>query len=349
MVKPTHIVNPGGDYEENLTRLGEALGKSEIRRQIFNELYGRKNKLRSVSEIANAVGMTMGNQVQQVREQLQYLADHFLIARHDNEGRTNDRSHNVFGKTDFVKAKGNKDKIIRLADDPKKRKETPTKRRPAMQGAGSGRQITKQSLKKKNHLNVLYLTANPDPTSETHLRVDAEYRMVNDEVKRSKYRDNITLHLSPAADLNSLIQGLNDHRPQIVHFSGHGDEGGIETDSGKIGEPSAQLLSFKLLANALKATDRPPEVVVLNSCKSSAAKEKLLPKVKVVIAMRELVSDQVAANFAKNFYAAIASGQSVKAAFEQGKVLVEADWFNETDTPELHCTPGVNPAAIVLT
>ena len=53
MVKPTHIVNPGGDYEENLTRLGEALGKSEIRRQIFTaarkRLSLRLTRLKSVA------------------------------------------------------------------------------------------------------------------------------------------------------------------------------------------------------------------------------------------------------------------------------------------------------------
>lgn len=143
-------------------------------------------------------------------------------------------------------------------------------------------------------------------------------------------------------------RGLNDHRPQIVHFSGHGNEDEIAADTGKLGPSTVQTLPFDLLAKALAATDNPPDVIVLNSCKSSAAKKTLLATVKIIIAMKESVSDIAAANFAQNFYAAIASGQSVKAGFEQGKVAVEATSISEADTPELHCASGVNPTSIIL-
>lgn len=163
----------------------------------------------------------------------------------------------------------------------------------------------------------------------------------------TKYRDSITLQYRPAADLSSLINGLNDHRPQIVHFSGHGNEGEVAGDTGQLGQSAVQPVSFVLLSKALAATDNPPDIIVLNSCKSSAAKKALLPTVKVVIAMRESVSDIAAANFAQSFYPVVASGQSVKAAFDQ--VAVEAVSISEADTPVLHCASGVNPSTIILT
>lgn len=346
MVKPTPVLSAAGDYEEALERYAKHLGKDQIRRRVFNEIYGRTKRPRSKKEIMDAAGIeNKGNKSQQVQNALECLSKHQLIERHDNDGNTNDGSHFVYGKAEFIRA--NKDKIIRYADNSKAAKGLQTKRRPGVQGAVSIRQVKKQALKKKKHLNVLYLTANPVPAS--HLRVDAEVRMVQEAIQSSKYRDNITLHFRPAADLDSLTKGLNDHRPQVVHFSGHGNEGEIAADTGKLGQSNVQTLPFGLLAKAIAATDNPPDVVVLNSCKSSAAKNTLLPTVKIIIAMRDSVSDIAAANFAQNFYAAIASGQSVKAGFDQGKVAVEVASISEADTPELHCASGVNPASIVLT
>jgi hypothetical protein len=65
--------------------------------------------------------------------------------------------------------------------------------------------------------------------------------------------------------------------------------------------------------------------------------------------MRAPVTDIAATAFATRFYAAVASGQSVKAAFAQGKVAVEAVSINEADTPELFHTSAINPAKIILT
>jgi hypothetical protein len=73
------------------------------------------------------------------------------------------------------------------------------------------------------------------------------------------------------------MEGLNDHRPQIVHFSGHGYDGGIAMDNGKPDKKSVQAVPFDLLAKALSATDNPPEIIVLNSCKSSSARKSFLP------------------------------------------------------------------------
>jgi hypothetical protein len=61
------------------------------------------------------------------------------------------------------------------------------------------------------------------------------------------------------------------------------------------------------------------------------------------------VSDLAATAFAAKFYAAVAAGQSLKAAFAQGKLAVETVSINEADTPELVTAPGVNPAKIILT
>ncbi len=343
MSKPTAIVNPAGDYEESIERYAKHLGRDKNRRNVFNEIYGRARKPRSMKEIAAAIGFKDGESIQTIQNALNRLSSHGLIARHDNKGHANDRSQYVYGKTDFIRA--NKDEIIKQAD--RRKPFGPTKRRPAVQRTTNVRQVSRRDLRGRKRLNVLYLTASPD--QDTPLRLDAEVRNVQEAIRASKFRDKVKIEYRPAADLNTLLDGLNDIRPQIVHFSGHGNNFGVATDSGRVRKSTTKLVSYDLLARALSATDHPPQVIVLNSCNSSSAKKVILPIVGIVIAMQASVTDIAATAFAQRFYAAIASGQSVNAAFKQGQAAVVHVSISETDTPVLLHVPETNPAKIVLT
>lgn len=346
MNERTSIVNISGDHEETVLQLARHLGRSKIRRQIFGAVYGRGTLPKSKKQIMEAAGIAAdGTRSQQVQNELDHLAKHHLIVKIENSGLVKDGSRFLYQKDPTVRAI--REKLEKFADNRRAAEKIPTKRRPAIRGTAAIRHISKQALKRRKHLTVLYLAASPD--RQNPLRVEAEMRKVQEAVRGSRFRDNIVLQYRPAADLNSLIDGLNDHRPQIVHFSGHGNSTGVATDTGSIRKPSAKMLSFDLLAKALAATDNPPEIVILNSCESSGAKKALMPPAKIIIAMQASITDVAASAFATRFYAAIASGQSVKAAFEQGKVSVEAVSISESDTPELVYARDINPATKVLT
>lgn len=346
MSKRTSIVNISGDHEETLIQLARHLGTSRVRRTIFTTIYGRGSRPRSKKQIMAAAKIpATGTNPQQAQNELDHLAKHHLIVKSDNDGSVKDGSRYLYGKDETVRA--NKKTILRLADNPKAARKLPTKRRPEVRGVTHARDVTRKAIVKRKQLTVLYLSASPDSTKP--LRVDAEVRAVQESVRGSRFRDNIVVEFRPAADLQSLVDGLNDHSPQIVHFSGHGNENVIATDTGDANWPAQKNLSFQLLGKALAATDKPPTVVVLNSCKSSGAKNALLPPARILVSMRESISDIAANAFAVQFYAAIASGQSVKAAFGQGIVAIEATSICNFDVPELHCSTGTNPASIVLT
>ena len=206
--------------------------------------------------------------------------------------------------------------------------------------------VTRTALKKNKHLNVLYLMASP--IKKHHLRVDAEVSKVSEEIRRSQFRDNITLHQSPAANLDAIIRGLNDHRPGIVHFSGHGNARGLATDDGGVKRVRTQFVTFDILGKALAATDSPPEVVVLNACRSAGARSALLGAAKAIIVMQDSISDIAAVAFAKMFYGGIASGQSLQSAFEQGRLAVESVSLGEAATPSLTTASGVNARKLKL-
>jgi hypothetical protein len=344
MTERTSVFDLSGNNEETILQWAKDLGTSKIRRRLFNTVYGRGNKPRSKKQIMQAANIELRD-AQQAQNELDHLASTHLIVRMDNDGSVKDGSHYLYRKDSSVRK--NRKRIIRFADNRNAAAKVATKRRPLIRNVTSIKTITRKTLRKKQRLDVLYLTANPD--SEHSLRVDAEVRQVQSAVRGSRYRDNISLEYRPAADLNSLIEGLNDHRPRIVHFSGHGYDGGIAVDSAKVRKRPVETVSFELLAKALSATDHPPEIIVLNACKSVGARKAFLPPAKIVIVMRDSISDLAATAFAAKFYAAVAAGQSVKMAFAQGKVAIEMVSLNEADSPELLVATGIDPAKIVLT
>ena len=323
----------------------QASWDEQIRRKLFDTIYGRGSKARSKKQMIAAAGLKPSHS-QQAQNQLDYLARYSLIRRQDNDGSVEDGSRYLYAKDDNVRA--HRQTILKYANNPGLAKNTPTKRRPLVRGGTVTRVVvTRQALKKRKRLDVLYLTANPD--EQNALRVDAEVRQVKEAVRGSVLRDNIIIHQSPAADLNSLMDGLNDHRPSIVHFSGHGYSDGIAVDHAKVKRPKGKVITFDILGQALSATDNPPRVVVLNACQSAGASKALIPPAQAIVVMRDSISDLAAAAFSAKFYPAIAAGQSMKSAFEQGRVAIANVSLKEAATPALITANGVNATKMILT
>jgi hypothetical protein len=341
----TSVVDWSGNYEENCIQLGKHLGKNKIRRKLFDALYGRGSRPRSKKQMMVAAGIRSSD-AQQAQNQLDYLGRYGLIVNEDNDGSVKDRSRYLYSKDLNVRA--HRQNILKYANNPRLGKTVATKRNPVVRGGTVTRVVvSRQVLKKRNKLEVLYLTANPD--EQNALRVDAEVRQVQEAVRGSVLRDNIVVHQLPAADLDSLMDGLNDHRPNIVHFSGHGYRGGLAVDHAKVKRPKGKFITYDILGQALAATDSPPSIVVLNSCQSAGARQALIPPAQAIVVMQDSISDLAAAAFSAKFYAAIAAGQSLKSAFEQGRVAVANVSLNEAATPVLITAKGVNPAKIILT
>ena len=209
-------------------------------------------------------------------------------------------------------------------------------------------------------LRVLYLTANPeaeestvtDPDGTVHqygtwLRVDQEVRQVRQALRGSKYRDLVEVIHAPAATFDDLVDGLNDHRPHVVHFSGHANADGLFMENDE-GDKTGHDIGFTILARVLGATDDPPRLVVLNACDSLEGADDLLQTVPVVVAMSDSIGDTSAIVFATTFYSGIASAQSVSSALEQAKVRMLAAALDGSDLPELRARADVDPTTLVL-
>ncbi|MBW5416332.1 CHAT domain-containing protein [Pseudomonas sp. MAG002Y] len=170
-------------------------------------------------------------------------------------------------------------------------------------------------------LRVLYLAANP----LLDLRTEFEFREVQQALRSAKYRDLVEIYYRPAASFQDLLDGINDVKPHIIHFSGHSARETLAFDLGVNNfEGDLQAVAFSLLEQALGATDYPPVLVVLNSCQSLDGAECLLSAVPFVIGMPDEIQDSTAIVFSKQFYAAIASSQSISSSLDQAKVKIIA-------------------------
>ena len=165
---------------------------------------------------------------------------------------------------------------------------------------------------------ILFLSANPPGT--TILRLDEEFRSITAKIRAADYRDSLSLISCPAARPDDFLQALHEHRPHIVHFSGHGtqfqqlmavgDSGGAKPI-----EKDALVRLFETIKDNIR-------VVLLNACFSEVQAKAISAVIDCTIGMNKPIGDEAAAVFSASFYRALAFGRSVKVAFDEGVVAL---------------------------
>lgn len=196
-------------------------------------------------------------------------------------------------------------------------------------------------------LRVLYLTASPATPNLDPLRVDAEVNNVLKALRGAQHRDLVDFRHRPAATVQDLVDGLNDLRPHVVHFSGHAGEG-LLFDTADPTTPGDQLVSYQRVASLLMATNQPPTLVVLNACNTANGVEDMLQVAPVVIATNDRIGDSSAHIFAVQFYSAIAAAQTIGDAVRQARAIIEMALPDEKDALVVSAAEGVDPNELRL-
>ncbi|MBW4430686.1 MAG: CHAT domain-containing protein [Pelatocladus maniniholoensis HA4357-MV3] len=177
---------------------------------------------------------------------------------------------------------------------------------------------------------ILILSANPVNTSK--LRLDEEVREIQSALERSRHREEFELIPRLAVRIDDLRRALLDHSPQVVHFSGHGDETdgiALEDNSGH-----AQLVSTESLSNLFKLFKDTVECVLLNACYSETQAEAIYQHINCVIGMKRAITDIAAIHFSKAFYDTLGAGRSYEEAFDFGCNNIDLNSIPESLTPK---------------
>jgi hypothetical protein len=195
-----------------------------------------------------------------------------------------------------------------------------------------------------NEIKVVFLAANP--TGTDRLRLDKEIRAITEKIRASAHRDLLVLEPVLAARPDDLLQALNEHKPHVVHFAGHGSIFGQIVLEGNYGQPKPVTpQAIRTLFTTLKDNIR---IVILSACYSKAQARAITEVIDCAVGMSNTIEDQAAIVFAASFYRAIGFGRSVQKAFDQGKTALLLEGIPGADVPELLVRDGVDPSQIFL-
>lgn len=199
-------------------------------------------------------------------------------------------------------------------------------------------------IKPGGTVKCLIFAANPIGTVQ--LSLDVEFREITAKLRASEFRDVFQLIPILAARPDDLLQALNEHRPKIVQFSGHGAEAGelMFLDDQGYAKPITPR-ALKALFAALKDDVR---LIILNACYSEIQAKALAEIVDCVIGMSDEICDEAAVVFIASFYRALGFGRPVQNAFDQGLAALEVQGIAESEVPRLLTRAGVDPAQVLL-
>jgi hypothetical protein len=197
-----------------------------------------------------------------------------------------------------------------------------------------------------SRITVLLMAGTPEG-GEAALRLDRESREIEAKVRAGRYRDQISLVNTQATRINDIVDALNRHTPDVVHFSGHGDSGALLFD-GPDGTPRALLGEH--LALLLQAAPRPIRMVVFNACESAKHAASATEFADFAIGMERSIGDESAKEWAGQFYGSLAAGATVDLAFRQAVAHATALAASSAPLgePQLHAAAGADAEATVL-
>lgn len=173
-------------------------------------------------------------------------------------------------------------------------------------------------------LKILMLTAKPSGTDPT-INLDKEQARIAEKIQNKK--NDFDLIVQRAVDKTEFRETTETLRPQILHFSGHGDveEGGIfllNDDKNDYEILSSDELDALFEYFAEEGLDF--KAVVLNACYSDEQAQAIAKHVPYVVGTTIAIGDKLAIAFSVGFYFKLEkSGLNIEQAFKSGRVAAQ--------------------------
>jgi len=268
--------------------------------------------------------------------------NHHKISQKQKE--LNNEENKVIKEEEKIYKKQQQEEKKRILESKKREKELNLR----LQKHDTLHQQTKIEISKIKELpkkiTVLFLASNP--TDQNQLRLDEEARAIMENIRKSDYRESVEFKSVWAVRPLDLLQALNEFKPTIVHFSGHGsnqDELVFQDGAG-----NTKLISKEAITQTMMATSDNIRVVFFNTCYSRAQAEAIVNHIEVAIGMNNTIGDDAARIFSAQFYSAIGFGKSIQIAFEQAKAALMLEDIPEDQIPELFIQYGVEEELILV-
>ncbi|MBV9868185.1 MAG: hypothetical protein JO316_22760 [Abitibacteriaceae bacterium] len=344
-------------YQNEVARLNRDIG--DLRRQIGQESQqlGRiNNEISSILRSLNSSSQSFSSASSKLSQlsSKQHEAARIETKVGDLERRIGDKQRDLARASQSLQS-AQEQELRRQNDDAKKRHDNELRNR---------REITREMERQtaiQSHLRhtermanlrhlpskikVLFCAADPQD-SQYKLSLDEEARSIAARIRASEHRDSVELESIWAVRSVDLLDAMNEHKPHIVHFSGHGSDTDEIIFLDTAG--NAKAVSKTAIVAMLASTAENLRVVVFNTCFSKNQAEEMTKHIDAAIGMAASIEDEAARNFSAQFYSAIGFGHSIKSAYDQAKAFLMAENVYEADTPILFTREGIDPTQIIL-
>jgi hypothetical protein len=180
-------------------------------------------------------------------------------------------------------------------------------------------------------IRILFLTA--EPTDSARLRLGRELEDIKERLRLANPQQIFVLEERRSARPQDISQAIQDFKPNIVHFSGHGRSTGELRFENELGDthpvtPEALAALFRLVTDHVNC-------VVLNACYSDIQALAIVEHIPFVIGMKRAIGDEAAIAFAVGFYKALGANRTIEEAYEFGCVEIQLQGIPEESTPVL--------------
>ena len=161
-------------------------------------------------------------------------------------------------------------------------------------------------------ITFLFLSAQPEMQPRSNLMI--EYTYIRQELDVAG-KEGFKIEQYHNTYFSEIRKQLLLHKPQIVHFSGHGSKTSELIFKNEKGVEEA--VPSDALSELFKILGKDIHLVFLNGCYSQEQAEAIAKHVDCVIGMpRSVISEDGAIQFAKSFYSTLGFGRSVQDAFD---------------------------------
>ena len=171
---------------------------------------------------------------------------------------------------------------------------------------------------------LLALLSNPD--SEVKLRMDREIKEVNSRISQKVSHDFESLMI-PAITIDELPGLLLREKPEMLHFSGHGNKKQLCFED-KLG--NSKNVSIESLDLIFKETGHLITCLLINACGSSSLAKTLSAYIPHVIGFPGKIEDELSEIFSKTFYETLSLGCIVSSCFNLAKATIKSEMDQKT-------------------
>lgn len=226
------VSDPLSNHEEQIERAARVVGRGVVRRKVFEAIYHHKMRVKSAGDVVKRTGLRRIRVLQEGR----HLCRHGIAKSATKDGET------AYGMIDVFHS--NKRKILNYAANPKKLKQLPTKRRPAVTVKVTGSRAASMPRPSVKKISI------DDIDSFGAVKKVRANGNLPDSVSETAFKQGIQAILREGADwkdwggelfdLASMRVMFKGKRiPTVIAFKGPGTKGALVP--GKMGKNGDQI------------------------------------------------------------------------------------------------------------